>query len=185
MIEIWVPMAGDGHDEPYHPDLPEGVGYTSDEGAPTDWGHPDFAPVVSRFNCIVDEKDIPAITAHLAAKGQSYSLFDSGTPRDRAMVLVCRARRAGKLSEFFATKTPGTKRDMKDALLQMTMWGVPPDEAEQIRAANSMLSASQRDGIDAEIHDAATAFVIRTARLTDAEASTVVRQRLIQRMEAR
>lgn len=75
-VEIWVPILGTGtRDDGYRPDLPcEGtppahtylIDWTTDEGAPTDFGDPKCPPACEYFNVIVDEKDVPKCTERIA-----------------------------------------------------------------------------------------------------------------------
>lgn len=110
-VEIWVPFTelapGDfGADVPRDENGIPKVSYESDEGAPWDLVEPANVHATKRFNIIVDEKDLPAIAAHLAAKGEKPIPFDDDAveEEDKHLILMlrhCRERMTERLESFF------------------------------------------------------------------------------------
>jgi hypothetical protein len=95
LVEIWVPLIGKGTtDDPWRPDVPDGIKWGSNEGAPTNFEDPAFRPAVSAFNILVDEKDAASIHQVEPPK-HDVALV--------GMIRACRGDWDRKLAEWFET----------------------------------------------------------------------------------
>lgn len=160
------------------------VQYTTDEGLTTDLvtgGH-----AVSLFNVLVDEADLPRIEEHLKAKGKSAIPFDKGSEADVFLLRMIRACREGydaRADEFFTAAVPASATEAqreiaKVALVQAAARGLAPDRADTIRTKHTLPSASQKDGIDAEVHAAAVQYVVRQHGVSIDTARAAVKLRI-------
>lgn len=147
-VEIWVPMLGDGsEDDPYRPDIPRGLAWSSDEGAPTDFLSADFRPATTCFNIIVDEEDVPKCTKRIpiADIPEKDSLVVE-------MIRECRGDWEQNVSGFFdkiediGAAGPERKRMIKDALLQAVARGVSAAKAEAIRRKHDLPEGKAPNG---------------------------------------
>ena len=135
LVEIWGPLIGTGtHEDPWRPDIPAELDWSSDEGAPTDFSTPDFGPFCQYFNVLVNEKDVAKCTKRFADKDVSE--------RDKlivAMIRGCRGDYGAKADAFFdgipnvASADDARKQVVKDVLVQAACRGLSAQKAEAIR----------------------------------------------------
>lgn len=139
IVEIWVPFKKD-ETGAWAPDIPEGIPFTTDEGAPTDFMSEDFRPFTQYFNILVDDKDAAECAKRIA---------DKDVPeRDTLIVEMVRACRGERASEddwnanadaFFdgipdvADADDARKQVVKDVLVQAVCRGLSAQKAEAIR----------------------------------------------------
>jgi hypothetical protein len=93
--DVWTPIVGTGtEDDPYRPDVPDGIAWRSREGLPVELNAADanYGRPANRYACVtVDEADAGKIAA--AVPGQEVPL------EERMLVALCRTkRRAGPTS---------------------------------------------------------------------------------------
>ena len=144
-IEVWVPLIGDGHGISYGPDIPNDIGWETDEAAPTDLTRDDGRPAVTAFNIIIDEKDRYRIT-EIEPPEKDVQLVN--------MIRACRGDYNGKAEAFFnsipdlATADGQRKRIAKDVLLQAVARGLPPEKAQAIVERHGLPQVTSIGGID-------------------------------------
>ncbi len=144
-VEIWVPILGNGRDDagpphtdpskgPYRPDIPDGVDWMSDEGAPTKFGDPNHPPATTYFNILVDEADVEKCAKRVAEK----DLIE----KDLLLVNMLRACQGDwdqKADLYFdtieniATADAERKQVIKDVLVQGVHRGISAKKAEEIQ----------------------------------------------------
>lgn len=113
VIEVWVDRIGSGTRlDPFRPDVPRGMFWSSDEGCPTDFSRPDRAPAINGFNILIVEEDLPALRAYAESRGQTVQLHESVQPEDRLIVEAIRAARNGRdtLDSFLVQSDATIKR---------------------------------------------------------------------------
>jgi len=150
-VEIWVPILGPGdpkrpdQEADYEPDLPEGVEFGTDEGAPTDFGDARARPATKHFNVIVDERDAPKCAKRVP---------DGDVPEEDkllvGMLRHCRRNIEAEADGFFdaildvANGTDARKRMVKRLLIHAVHRGLSPARAERIRRRLNLPEATAR-----------------------------------------
>lgn len=133
---IWLPIIGDGSDEnPYRPDVPPTVSWSSDDGIPTNLGDKGRGhPLGKHANIIVAEADVGKCTKRILDKDV--------LERDRLivdMLRMCRGDYDAKTDSFFdaipgiSSANEARRRAVKDVLIQAVLRGLSASKAEAIR----------------------------------------------------
>lgn len=170
-IQLWVRVIGTGAaGDHYRPDLPDGMGYAAEIPSHLARSHERYGhPAVQ--HCRVTVSDTDAVT--LRASGKEVAdvpeadrltvELDASCPRvadePTAAALVARAK---------------SKDTGKVILLRATQLGLAPDRAEALRVKHALPVAAQKDGIDADLHEAAAVHVVRHYKLGIAAARGIV-----------
>ena len=148
-IEIWVPLIGndkDGWDADMPPEYETEDGVSFDVNDTTTQDMDTGEVLTSRYNLIVDEKELPRIREFLQEHGEDYILYADAPERDRLLVEMTRAvnGKTGKerdaaadilfdaIPDMIGASDP--RKDMvKLVLLQSVARGVSAETAEAIR----------------------------------------------------
>ena len=135
MATIWVPIIGDGSDDnPYRPDVPAAVSWSTDDGIPVNLADPDRGRPIGKYaNIIVADDDVEKCPARIAEKAVPEA--------DRltvGMIRACRDNYGGNAEAFFEALPelfPDLhKRVIKDVLIRAVHRGLSAEKAEAIRA---------------------------------------------------
>jgi len=137
----------------YHPNIPNGIRWFGGDGLPTDFVAGDCRPATSLFNVRVDEKDIPAISAHLAKQGKKVVYTPDAPERDVLMIEMAKACPVGRVEEskadaFFdsidmAEGDAAKRQAVADCIAQA--------QARGLLAAKAMEIAERLDVADVEL----------------------------------